>query len=291
MATEEARELDLTAREGGLTAFDLIAIGSTICVRMDQGQMQAVVGREGVPLFGSDFPIEPARGYVVNMLEDIAIDIEGPPFGARLAAPSQNAARGENWAFVVAGNVSESIHVPAGTRARIRSGERVLTTPVTASGAFLTAFVDSTANASVVSGGESLLIDAVTADGYPLGGIRPERVTGAELRDAFKVVTLDFRPTRARLLPNYPNPFNPETWIPFELAQAGQVDLRVYGLAGQLVRRIDLGARGPGYYVTRADAARWDGRNDAGETVGSGVYMVELRAGASRDVRRLLIGK
>ncbi|MBT5536031.1 hypothetical protein HOK31_23370, partial [Candidatus Poribacteria bacterium] len=146
---EGAKELDLTAREDGLTAFDLIAMGSTICVRMEQGIMQAAVGRGGVPLFGLNFPIDPARGYVVNMLEATALEIEGPPFGARLAAPAQDATAAENWAFVVAGNLGDSIHMPAGTRVRIRSGERVLTTPITASGAFVTAFVDSQADASV----------------------------------------------------------------------------------------------------------------------------------------------
>ena len=283
--------LDLAGRTGGLTAFDMLRVGSTICVRMEQGQMRAVVGRDGSPLFGADFLIEPARGYVVNMLEETAVTIQGPPFGARLAAPAGDAPSGGAWAFVVAGTVADSIHVPAGTRLRIRSGDRVLTTPLTNAGAFVTAFVDSQSDSPVVSAGNALFMDAITADGYPIGGMRPARVTDAELRDAFKLVALDLRPSRARLLPNYPNPFNPETWIPFELAEAGRVGLRIYDLAGSLVRRIDLGSRTPGYYLTRADAAHWDGRNDAGEPVGSGVYVYELRAGASRDVRKLLISK
>ena len=286
-----AHELDFTKREGGLTAFDLLSVGSTICVRMEQGGMQAVVGRDNAPLFGSDFAIEPARGYVVNMPEETVVTIEGPPFGARLGAPAQTPSSVDAWAFVVAGTVADSLHVPTGTRLRVRSGARSVTAAITPTGGFITAFVDSRADASVVAPDEPLFVDALTPDGYPIGGVRPLRVTSSELRDAFKLVTLDLRPTRARLLPNYPNPFNPETWIPFELAESGSVGLRIYDLAGSLVRSIDLGTREPGYYVTPADAARWDGRNDAGESVGSGVYVSELRAGASRDVRRLLIGK
>ena len=253
--------------------------------------MLAVVGRDGAPLFGSDFPIEPARGYVVNMPQETPVTIEGPPFGARLAAPTGSPQSGGAWAFVVAGSIADSVHMPAGTRLRIRSGDRVVTAPVTHSGAFVAAFVDAQADTPVVSAERALFMDAVTPDGYPIGGMRPVRVTDTELRDAFKLTTLDLRPPHARLLPNYPNPFNSETWIPFGLAEAGQVGLRIYDLPGGLVRSIDLGPREAGYYVTRADAAHWNGRNDVGEPVGSGVYLYELRAGASRDVRKLLIGK
>jgi Tol biopolymer transport system component len=286
-----AHELDLTKRDGGLTAFDLLGVGSTICVRMEQGSMQAVVGRDSEPLFGTDFAIEPARGYVVNMPEETVVTIEGPPFGSRLGAPARASDVGGGWAFVVAGRLADSLHIPSGTRLRLRSGERSVIATVDPTGSFITAFVDSRADDAVVSADTPLFVDALTPDGYPIGGVRPIRVTGAELRDAFKLVTLDLRPTRARLLPNYPNPFNPETWIPFELAEAGRVGLRIYDLSGSLVRSIDLGTREPGYYVIPTDAARWDGRNDAGEAVGSGVYVSELRVGASRDVRRLLIGK
>jgi hypothetical protein len=96
-------------------------------------------------------------------------------------------------------------------------------------------------------------------------------------------------PERTSLLPNYPNPFNPETWIPFDLADASEVTIHIYDTAGMLVRRFDLGSRSPGAYHTRSDAARWDGRNEQGELVGSGVYLCEIHAGGHREVRRMTV--
>ncbi len=98
-------------------------------------------------------------------------------------------------------------------------------------------------------------------------------------------------PTATRLMPNYPNPFNPETWIPFELSDAAEVTVRVYGQDGSVIRTLDLGYRAEGYYTTGGDAAYWDGRNESGEQVASGVYLYELQAGDYRAMRRMVIMK
>jgi hypothetical protein len=96
---------------------------------------------------------------------------------------------------------------------------------------------------------------------------------------------------RTALLPNYPNPFNPETWIPFTLSNASEVTLRVYDMDGRVVRTLDLGARESGSYASREGAAYWDGRNELGEKVASGVYFYELSADAYREIRRMVILK
>jgi hypothetical protein len=98
-------------------------------------------------------------------------------------------------------------------------------------------------------------------------------------------------PEVTRLLPNYPNPFNPETWIPFELSEESEVDITIYGMRGQVIRRLELGRMREGAYVTREQAAYWDGRNDLGERVASAVYIYEIRAGEHVERRRMLVLK
>ena len=98
-------------------------------------------------------------------------------------------------------------------------------------------------------------------------------------------------PEETVLLHNYPNPFNPETWIPYQLAHAADVTLTIYDTKGVLVRQLDLGYQGAGYYTNRTRAAYWDGRNHLGESVGSGVYFYQLRAGDYSTLRKMVILK
>ena len=81
------------------------------------------------------------------------------------------------------------------------------------------------------------------------------------------------------LLPNYPNPFNPETWIPYQLSKSSDVTLTIYNMRGVVVRKLDLGHKAAGYYTDRKRSAHWDGRNDIGEKVAAGVYFSTLKAG------------
>ena len=98
-------------------------------------------------------------------------------------------------------------------------------------------------------------------------------------------------PKETALLPNYPNPFNPETWIPYQLANDADVTLTVYDMKGSLVRQFDLGYQSAGFYTNRTKAAYWDGRNEIGESVASGVYFYQLQAGDYIDLRRMVIVK
>ena len=93
------------------------------------------------------------------------------------------------------------------------------------------------------------------------------------------------------LLANYPNPFNPETWIPYHLAKDADVTLRIYAVNGQLVRTLALGHQPVGMYQTRSRAAYWDGRNAVGEPIASGVYFYTLTAGEFTATRKMLIRK
>ena len=98
-------------------------------------------------------------------------------------------------------------------------------------------------------------------------------------------------PEKTALLANYPNPFNPETWIPYQLAEPATVTLHIYAVSGALVRTLDLGHQPAGVYQQRTRAAYWDGRNQLGESVASGVYFYTLTAGDFTATRKMLIRK
>ena len=102
---------------------------------------------------------------------------------------------------------------------------------------------------------------------------------------------LALSPEKTNLLPNYPNPFNPETWMPYQLSEAADVSLQIYTSDGQLVRSIDIGHQPAGLYHSRGRAAYWDGKNDTGEPVASGVYFYTLTASDFTATRKMLILK
>ena len=121
----------------------------------------------------------------------------------------------------------------------------------------------------------------------------------ADLTDATSVRGIRFLerllaamiPKETVLLANYPNPFNPETWIPYQLAEPADVTLTIYDIQGRVVRDLDLGYQRAGMYQSRTRAAHWDGRNDIGEPVASGVYFYTLTAGNFTATRKMLIRK
>ena len=98
-------------------------------------------------------------------------------------------------------------------------------------------------------------------------------------------------PKETALLANYPNPFNPETWIPYQLAAPADVTLTIYALDGKIVRRLTLGYKPVGIYQNKSRAAFWDGRNAQGEPVASGMYFYTLKAGDFTATRKMLIRK
>ena len=98
-------------------------------------------------------------------------------------------------------------------------------------------------------------------------------------------------PEESALLHNYPNPFNPETWIPYQLASPAEVTLTLYDVPGRIVRTLNLGHQDAGMYRSKSRAAYWDGRNAQGEPVASGVYFYTLVAGEFTATGKMLIRK
>lgn len=99
------------------------------------------------------------------------------------------------------------------------------------------------------------------------------------------------KPKKTVLLPNYPNPFNPETWIPYRLEQPTDVTVTIYAAKGTLVRTLQLGHQPAGVYESRTRAAYWDGKNEFGEPAASGIYFYTLTAGEFTATRKMLIRK
>ena len=99
------------------------------------------------------------------------------------------------------------------------------------------------------------------------------------------------RPEKTQLLANYPNPFNPETWIPYELATDTDVRITIYNAQGVVIRTLQLGQQSAGYYTDREQAAYWDGRNAFGEQVASGVYFYQLETDTMSALRKMVILK
>ena len=98
-------------------------------------------------------------------------------------------------------------------------------------------------------------------------------------------------PIQTRLLENYPNPFNPETWIPYQLESPSDVTISIYDTNGHRIRTIELGYQRAGTYYSKDRAAYWDGRNDSGEPVASGLYFGTLSTGDFTATRKMLLRK
>ena len=150
---------------------------------------------------------------------------------------------------------------------------------------------NTTASAAPAIGEKS--VDAATIEAW---------IVQAQLEDdgsiAFRQGIENLQNLLASLIPdetalhrNYPNPFNPETWIPYQLAEPAEVTLIIYDMNGQMVRRLAVGHRAAGMYRSRSRAVYWDGRNQLGESVASGLYFYTLTADDFTETRRMLILK
>ena len=130
-------------------------------------------------------------------------------------------------------------------------------------------------------GSSAYVYSSIESFGTPPFGVNP-----IELK-----VTALGRVKRTALFQNYPNPFNPETWVPYRLAVDAPVDLRIYNSQGKLVRELNFGIQEAGSYRTQDSAAYWDGRDQLGEVVSSGIYFYTMQAGAFQATRRMLVLK
>ena len=136
-------------------------------------------------------------------------------------------------------------------------------------------------------------LTSVEVQGW-LTDARSLEVKDAIMKRGFVVLEqllMSLTPRETELLANYPNPFNPETWIPYRLAEDAFVTLTIYDLSGRIVRTLEVGHRIASVYENRSKAVYWDGKNGLGEGVASGVYYYHLSAGDYSATRKMVILK
>ena len=147
---------------------------------------------------------------------------------------------------------------------------------------------------SVVEAGDKVEITLHDERGAIVSGPFQRTVTTADIRNAFLTLQLrvgDVQPKDTILAQNFPNPFNPETWIPYQLNKATEVTIHIYDSSGRLVRTLNLGWQPTGSYMTASSAAYWDGRNEVGERVASGIYFYTLQTQDFTATRKMVILK
>jgi hypothetical protein len=277
------------------------------------GDLKALLG-EGAPVYyyhrengkfqeaEDDMTIEGGEGYITLMLEAKTISIDGIPWENNgvpfrlLSAPSffdpMSTLLMEVKGNVVNANTNTAFNGLSVT-ARHLSSNAVITDTTDDDGQFSAVFLDIFTNQSYRVG------DVFKIDIHSNSGdisIEPIQyiVTQEDVklgRIVLSNLTAKVIPKQSKLLQNWPNPFNPETWIPFQLSKDADVTITIYDIYGRLVRRFDLGYVPAGIYNTKYNAIYWNGTNDSGERVSSGVYFYHIQAGKFSASRKMVILK
>ena len=271
---------------------------ATMVVRYDTGQETFV---PYLPALSADFNLEGGIGYIINVTQPVTVTFVGSVWDNVNAAPDAEPV-GANlvfapptvvWAFGVGGTFFGSDADGRAITVRNRRTKAILRVQME-DNHYAVAFANLNRR-RVVEAGDVLEIRIGGMDGQVGANlVFAHTITAEDLRRAFARIDLSqstFQPSATQLLQNYPNPFNPETWLPYQLAADALVDIQIYDMRGQLVRRLDLGHQSAGYYDSRHRAAHWDGQNETGEFVSSGLYFYQLRAGDYTATRRMVILK
>ena len=274
------------------TARSLMAeLGATVIIKLENAP-ERFIGFSMADA-GDGFAIEGGSGYIVNLTRARVASFVGGAWSNTVsvqASPSAKKAIG-TWAFMLSanvtpvGNMTFTVHNP-------RTGDVQTMTAMQSSGNLQAVWADLSRKAVIVTG-DVLGIHVHNETGQFVG-ILHHKVTSTDVSRAFVQLHLDptaMRPTETALFANYPNPFNPETWLPYQLAEDANVQIHIYDSAGHLVRDLDLGFQNSGFYLHKDNAAYWDGRNNIGEKLASGMYFYQLIAGAYTATRRLVIVK
>ena len=285
-----------------MTARSLaLKTGATTVITLDAENQRFIGWTPNAPDDG--FPIEGAKGYIVNLPKQRDVVFTGTGWTNQTAAPAapstitpltreDSGSVQEAWAFVVSGHLAGKTAYD-GYRVSVRNVRTNSRITATVENDYFAAATADLALRSVVQVGDVIEIHVLGPDGNVESQTRSFKVTPEHIANAVLSVRLDDigQPVQSRLLQNYPNPFNPETWIPYQLSEDSPVSVSIYDTTGQLIRTLLVGYQSAGFYNSRDRAAYWDGRNAFGEPVASGIYFYQLTTPSFQQTRRLVILK
>ena len=276
-----------------MTARSLaVKTGATTVITLDAANQQFVGWTPDAPDDG--FSIEGGKGYILNLPKARDVVFTGTAWTNQRQVPAAPLAPTsyQTWAFVVSGHL-EGIQQFNDYLVTVRNVRTNTVMEAQGRGNYFAAATADLTYRSVVEPGDTLELTVTDTKGSIASEKFNFTVNPVNLANAILNVTLNGigRPKQSLLLQNYPNPFNPETWIPYQLEKSADVSLQIYDTRGDIVRTLYLGFKPQGFYMTRTTAAYWDGRNNMGEQVASGVYFYSLQTPDFSATRKMLILK
>ena len=250
---------------------------------------------------GDGFSIDGGMGYIVNTPTAGMVKFTGTAWNNQSetaddapTAPTLSTNK-NTWAFVVTSDIRDMKTGTAYTLvAKNLRTDTIATETITSEVKRSSAVWADLDRKSVVEAGDKLEIALYDERGNIVSGPFQRTVSTADIRNAFLSLQLtvgDVRPKDTVLAQNFPNPFNPETWIPYQLSKSAEVSIHIHNVAGHLIRTLDLGLKSTGAYMTPSTAAYWDGKNSVGERVSSGIYFYTLQTADFAATRRMVILK
>ena len=269
---------------------------ATVVIKLD-AEKQEYVGYSVVHE-GDGFEIDGSSGYIVNTPAGGNFTFTGKAWQNEsdddAAAPKVSMPKSA-WGFVVTSKLQDLADGTSYTltaknlRTNAVKSKMVNTEDKTVSIAWA-----DTSRKSVIQIGDDIEITLLDESGNVVSGPIQRRVVSTDIHNAFLSVQMqvgDVRPKKTKLAQNFPNPFNPETWIPYQLSQDANITIQIHNISGQNVRTLNLGHKPIGSYMTASTAAYWDGKNSIGETVSSGIYFYTLKTKDFSATRRMIILK
>ena len=277
-----------------LTARDMLnMMDATLIIHYNREGKYFQGFTSGFP--GNGFVIEGDLGYIINARQNRVVKFYGTswinqPPDERYAAPA-SLTSDNTWAFMVSVDSGLMTNLNFSVKNQ-RTGNLAHISQPDSNSAKQAIWADWSRQ-SVVEVGD--LIEIYIHDQFDQKvGTLDHQVSQSDIDQAYvdiQVQPSDILPGKTQLLTNYPNPFNPETWIPYQLNSDAEVSIQIYGVDGNLVRRLEMGYQSAGYYHSQSRSGYWNGKNNNGEQVVSGVYFYQLLAGDYTDTRKMVILK